>query len=229
MINKAKLAAILAEKAKQGVIQPKKPMGMPITNHPAPIKPMNTNPNIPMANPAMAVPNVPKAPGMAFPKVKAGFADGGMIPTGIPPQQNPSQPQPNNMINQQQTQPMPNQFTTRPQQRFDGGMINDPSYGHSLPLTGPTPSGNVNTGLTQPYSQGGQVKATAELDASKNPMAYYRNNAEPSIKGLKGVAFSEGGTVATKEKMLQKEELEEKFPMITKSLKKDERGNKDNK
>ena len=32
-------------------------------------------------------------------------------------------------------------------------------------------------------------KAMAESNASKNPMKYYKENAEPSIKGLKGIAF----------------------------------------
>lgn len=32
-------------------------------------------------------------------------------------------------------------------------------------------------------------KAMAELNASKNPIKYLEENKEPSIKGLKGVAF----------------------------------------
>lgn len=31
-------------------------------------------------------------------------------------------------------------------------------------------------------------KATAELDASKNPMKYAKDNIEPSLKGKKGIA-----------------------------------------
>ena len=34
-----------------------------------------------------------------------------------------------------------------------------------------------------------EPKATAEKDASKNPMKYLRENKEPSIKKLKGIAF----------------------------------------
>jgi hypothetical protein len=32
-------------------------------------------------------------------------------------------------------------------------------------------------------------KATAEKDASKNPKKFMEDNKEPSIKGLKGIAF----------------------------------------
>lgn len=38
-------------------------------------------------------------------------------------------------------------------------------------------------------------KATAELDASKNPEKFMEKMKNPSINGLKGVAFSKGGTV----------------------------------
>lgn len=31
-------------------------------------------------------------------------------------------------------------------------------------------------------------KATAELDASKNPMKFMKDNIEPSLKGKKGIA-----------------------------------------
>lgn len=32
-------------------------------------------------------------------------------------------------------------------------------------------------------------KATAELQASKNPMKFAKNNIEPSLKGKKGIAL----------------------------------------
>jgi len=55
-------------------------------------------------------------------------------------------------------------------------------------------------------------KAHAELDASKNPMEYYKANAEPSIKGLKGVAFNKGGLVT--------EIMQDRFKNLKKSIKK---------
>lgn len=59
----------------------------------------------------------------------------------------------------------------------------------------------------------GGPKATAELDASKDPMDYYRENAEPSITGLKGIAFSDGGKVP------QVEESAYGLPEIEKAVK----------
>lgn len=34
----------------------------------------------------------------------------------------------------------------------------------------------------------GKRKATAELEASKNPMKFAKDNIEPSLKGKKGIA-----------------------------------------
>ena len=34
----------------------------------------------------------------------------------------------------------------------------------------------------------GKGKATAELDASKDPMGFAKRNIEPSLKGKKGIA-----------------------------------------
>lgn len=70
-----------------------------------------------------------------------------------------------------------------------------PAYGESLPVE--TTSNDLppyeGTTAVQGFAHGG--KATAELDASKDPMNYYRKNAEPSISGLKGIAFYKGGKV----------------------------------
>lgn len=41
-------------------------------------------------------------------------------------------------------------------------------------------------------------KASAGLEASRNPMKFIEDNKNPSIKGLRGVAFSRGGTVPRK-------------------------------
>jgi hypothetical protein len=38
-------------------------------------------------------------------------------------------------------------------------------------------------------------KAMSELEASKDPMGFIEKNKNMSIKGLRGVAFSRGGTV----------------------------------
>jgi hypothetical protein len=49
--------------------------------------------------------------------------------------------------------------------------------------------------VNQQLNKGGPVKATAELDASKDPMGYIKSHRNMSIKGLRGVAFDDGGTV----------------------------------